>query len=138
MTRYVNNEKDLKSAYNAGAKEIVVTGKLAKSLKNAKGLAHATPAVIALIGAAVATFAGATATAPFTGGTSYLAAAPALFAEAATVSSALSISTASAVSLIILASTIGLSMLIGIFRDYSVDFSVKHGETECRLSLKRN
>lgn len=112
----VSTKEELEKAKNAKVDVIVVEGQLANKIKKSKKIVDAGTAG----SAAIAVLLAATAATPFTGGMSFLAAAP------------LAAMTGFEISAIILAASIGLTLLIAIFKDYE--------EIECsngRLMLKR-
>ena len=103
----VYTKEELESAKNNGYDEIIVEGDLASKLHKTKVLAKASKYVIGLIVALAAT---ATATAPFTGGASFVVGA----AAAAPVAAAAGTSTAT----IIIAVSLGIALILAVFKEY--------------------
>ena len=127
MTVYADDKDSLKKAVESKADEIIVTGKYAKKLKRVKAMKKATPAALAVaagaIAAAVPTVIAILATAPETGGISFLLGVPAIASEVTIITTELSVGSGVAISMIVLAASIGVSILIALFRDYDVEFS---------------
>ncbi len=114
---FVTTKEELEAAKKRGDKEIIINGKLADEIKNAKKLTMVGAGTLALLTVAIGA---ATVTAPITGGLSYFAAAPVAALSGVEI------------SVIIVAASLGLALLIALFKDYE-EISYSEG----RLALKR-
>lgn len=113
METVITTKEELKKAKKQKMERFVVRGKLASDIKKARAITKLSASSILIL----TTVAGmATIAAPTTGGASYLAAAPAVAAEAASVGVS--------VPAIVVAVSIGVSLIIGLFRDYNVKFKM--------------
>lgn len=117
MSRIVKTKAELEQAKNDGEKEIIVEGELADKLKKSKKVAMLSGAGLAVLLAALGA---ATVTAPFTGGLSYVAAAP------------VAALTGLEIAAIIAATSLGLALIIAIFKDYE-----EIGYSEGKLILRK-
>ncbi|MBR4570096.1 MAG: hypothetical protein IKO19_05450 [Candidatus Riflebacteria bacterium] len=138
MAVYVTDKKALKHAYDSKAEEIIITGKLAKKFYKARSLKKASPAAWKIIGASLAVavpiVVAAIAAAPAGGAFITI---PAVLTEAGVIATALSVETAVAISIIILAATIGTALLIGLLKNYDIEFDVKAKPPTAHLKLKK-
>jgi len=95
----VRTKSELESARVQGIEKIIVEGSLANKLKNSKRIAYVGGGTIAVLTAAIAA-------APFTGGVSFLAAAP------------IAALTGLEISAIIAVSAVGITLVIAVFKGY--------------------
>jgi Mn2+/Fe2+ NRAMP family transporter len=113
ITTFVSTKKELKTAQENKAKEIIVTGELANKIHKSKKITKLGAASIGLIVTAIAA-------APFTSGLSFGAAAP------------VAVLTGIEITAIIAASAVGIGLILAIYKEYD-EISYENG----KLHLKR-
>lgn len=105
----VKSSEELEAAKKRGDKEIIIEGELANKLKRSKNLSMVGAGTLAVVTAVLGV---ATVSAPFTGGVSYLAAAP------------VAALTGLEIAAIIAATSVGLALVLAVYKDYEeVSFS---------------
>jgi len=122
VKRTVTTKNELKEVMKENVETFVVTGELAKKLKNSSVLSKLPVKKLAIIIGALAV---CSATAPGTAGISYVA------AGGVAAMSGLEIST------IILASSLGISLILSVFKGYDVKWkATKDGTIEGEFTKK--
>lgn len=115
----VRTKSELDTARKNKAELIIIEGDLAAKVKRGKKVAYASGTAITVL---TITLAATTATAPVTGGLSYIAAAP------------VAAMTGFEIATIIAVCFIGLSLLIALFKDYE---ELEFSSGKKRMILKR-